>query len=297
MANLVQTYIIHDSDENLKLRGAIRIKREDAQSYNREGYGIFQTVNQFHGKRKLDRLVHINAWAVDIDSGDKQRMLEKIEAGLKPTMIVETKRGYHVYWKAIDGTRENWDAIVRNRLIPFYDGDKRAKDICRILRVPGFYHMKDPSDPFLVQRVTSNYVEYTERDMFKFYKDALMEKEVKRSLRALKKTNPLEGDFWDRVYNLNCEYALSKLSGSEHVGFEIYSFKQNTTGTLNILVDGKSTSCWIDHDGRIGSADGGGPTIAQWLNWFHKDYTRTVKIIEEVFPECRTQKTIQLSLI
>lgn len=294
MANLVQTYRLHDVDPSAH-GGAVRIARKDAWEWNKKGFGIFHTVQQFDGKRRLDRLVHINAWAVDMDKGSKPEMLERIRLGLIPTMVVETKNGFHVYWKAKDATRENFRGILENRLVPFYQADKKAKDLARILRTPGFYHQKDPANPFLVKVVHSHRVEYSEREILQFYKDLETPKKQKREHNRLKKAHPLAGDFWDRVWNLDCEYALERLSGSEWVGGETYSFRPNASGTRNIYVDGKSTSCWVDQEGRIGSLDEGGPTIAQWLNWFHKDYKKVVEIIKEVFPECRT--TNQLSLL
>jgi hypothetical protein len=292
MPNRVQTYVIHDSDPSQ--RGAKRIRREDAQSWNEKGYGIFHTVQEFHGPRRIENLVHINAWAVDIDKGTKEEMLSQIGKGLVPTMLIETKSGYHVYWKARDATQENWRHIVENRLVPFYKADKKAKDLARLLRVPGFNHLKNPAEPFLIKAVHTKHVEYSEREMLHFYKDLLTQAKQKKLHNKTIKEFPQDGSFWERVWSLDCEYALSKLSGTEYVGGEYYDFKPNSSGTKNIYVNGKSTSCWIDHEGRIGSLDDGGPTIAQWLNWFHKDYSKTVSIIKEVFPECQAERQMKL---
>ncbi len=291
MSNLAQTYVLHDSDELLKKRGATRIKRADAQNWNEQGYGVFQTVNFFWGPRRKDRLVSINAWTVDIDTGTKPEMLAAIRRGLIPTMVVETKRGFQAYWKAKEGSEKTWKPIVWDRLVPFYGADKNAKDLCRMLRVPGYFHLKDPADPFLITKVHEQHVEYSEREMLNFYKD---QRQKERHQKA-KKSSPVAGSFWDRVWQLDCEYALEKLSGTDYVAGETYSFKPNSTGTRNILVNGKTTSCWVDQDGRIGSLDEGGPTIAQWLNWFHKDYSKVVEIIKKEFPECLEQT--QLALI
>ena len=65
--------------------------------------GVFHTVNAFRGtKRTKDELTAINAWFVDIDEGDKADMLARIYAApIEPSIIVETRRGYHVYYIAI----------------------------------------------------------------------------------------------------------------------------------------------------------------------------------------------------
>jgi hypothetical protein len=170
MPNLVQTYVIHDTDPSAH-GGAIRINRAEAKKWNEKGFGVFHTVQEFFHKRRISNLRHINAWAVDLDGGTKEDMLKTILSGLVPTMIVETKNGFHVYWKAKDATAENWRPIMEHRLVPFYKADKKAKDLARILRTPGFYHMKNPTDPFLVKVVHYKHVEYTEREMFRRYKD------------------------------------------------------------------------------------------------------------------------------
>lgn len=286
--NLVQTYALPDSKESRG--GAIRINRAHAQEWNAKGYGIFQTVNQFWTKRQTKNLVCINAWIVDIDGGDKELAWKKLMSGLVPTMIVETKNGYHGYWKAKDGTVDNWSAIVQNRLIPFYDSDKKAKDLARLLRVPGFYHLKDPANPFMVKKVHYAHVEYTEREMLAFYKDNVTSKKQKRLHNKIIKEQSVEGSFWDRVWSLNCMAALQKLSGHEYVKGETFEFKENASGTHNIYVNGKSTSCWIDADGRIGSFDEGGPTVAAWLNWYGHPWPRVIEMIKELFPETIEQK-------
>jgi hypothetical protein len=290
VANLVQTYVLHDSDEILKKHGAKRINRRDASEWNAKGYGVFHTVNHFWLNRKKDSLVEINAWCVDIDEGTKPDMIKSIQRGLRPTMLVETKRGFQAYWKSKNGTVKNWNAIQVDRLVPFYGADPNARDLARILRVPGYYHMKDPANPFMVRKIWDVPVEYTESEMLSFYVDLKAAEKARKEHRRVARANPVAGSFWDKVWNLDCEYALDRLSGSQYVGSETYSFRPMASGTRNIYVNGKGSSCWIDKEGRIGSLDNGGPTIAQWLNWFHKDYKKVVQIIQEVFPECQTSQ-------
>lgn len=299
MPNRVQTYALWDGEDKEGKGGAFRIHRNDAKNWNEKGYGIFHTVQEFFGPRCIKKLVYINAWAVDIDPNKdgkptKDEMMVRIREGLPPTMLIESKNGYHVYWKSTDATQENWRAIVQNRLVPFYHADKRAKDLARILRIPGFYHMKNPNDPFMVKTLYLSKTQYSEREMFQYYKDLETPKKQKKLHNRTRKEFPQDGSFWDKVWSLDCEMALETLSGTPHVGGETYEFKMNASGTKNIYVNDKSTSCWIDTEGRIGSMDNGGPTVAQWLNYFHKDYTKTIQIIKEVFPQCQEQTMLKL---
>lgn len=293
--NQVQTYALHDVDPSAH-GGAFRIKRSEAHEYNAKGFGIFHTVQSFYLGRKKSDLVGLNAWFVDIDGGDKPSMMKRIESGLPPTMVVETKNGYHVYFRCINGTLENWDAIVVNRLIPFYGGDKRAKDIARILRTPGFMHLKNPNEPFRVRVVVSNKVEYTEQAIMRFYPDRVTESKQKKLQKRSKKEFPEGSDFFDRLWNFDCEYALEAVSGEDIVNGETFSFHTNASGTKNIYVNGKSSSCWIDLDKRIGSMDDGGPTIAQWLRYYGHDWSKVILYLKTKFPELDV-KPAQQSLL
>lgn len=279
-----QVWALHDSDP--KNHPMVRIHPDQAAEYNAKGYGIFETVNEFRGPRRIQNLTRINAWAVDMDVGTKSDQFKRLMSGLVPTRIVETKRGFQPAWAAKDAKPEHWNAIVADRLVPYYGADVRARDLARILRMPGFYHLKDPNDPFLVRKVWEWPVAYSELEMLQFYPDASPKPKADQLQAKARRAVPQNGPFWERVWNLDCEEALTRLSGHPYVGSETYSFHRNASGTKNIYVNGKSTSCWIDKDQRIGSLDGGGPTVYQWLNYFHKNPRRVVEMIKEVFPEC-----------
>lgn len=288
---MAQLYAMHDSDLALKRRGAFKVTRSEAIHLQVEGYGIFVAVNEFKdGIRKVENLTKINAWAIDIDSGSKNDMISRLKKGPIPSLVVETKRGYQAYWQAKDATPEAWNSIQVDRLVPFYGADANARDLARILRMPGFYHMKDPKNPFLVQKVWQWPVSYNEQDFLDFFPDANKnQREVKAFKQMQYETREIKtqgSNFWDKVYNLNCEQALYRLSGKACVNFEIFTFKQNRSGTKNILANNKPTSCWIDLNGRIGSFDKGGPTIYQWLRWYNHHPKDVYQIIKQEFPEC-----------
>lgn len=159
-------WALHDFDEKLKLKGAINITKQmhdlrrledDAQRGNRKGYGIFWVVNDMvdeTGARKVENLKKINYWYCDIDEGTKEEQKARIEALLiPPSFVVETAKGYHCYW-GVKGTAtlENF-AKIEDKLIELLKGDKHCKDPLRLLRCPGYYHMKRPAHPFLCQIV------------------------------------------------------------------------------------------------------------------------------------------------
>lgn len=277
-------------DPNPSLGGACEIDRSEAAFWNQKNYGIFWSVNSFRGARRKTNLHRILAWALDLDQGTKQEQMRLICAGLIPSLIVETRKGYHVYFLAKDATIEGYRSILLDRLCYFYGSDVRATDLCRILRVPGYYHCKNPDDRFLVKRIHRYPVSYTEREICWFYPPSLeaIERDRKREEfkeQFSKDTNSQSGDLWQKVWDFDCENALIRLSGHAAVGGEIFSFKQQASGNLNIYVNGKGTSCWIDREKRIGSLSGGGPTLYQWVNFYHRNPKKTVLFMREIFPE------------
>ncbi len=280
-------YRIHETEKG---HGALRVNPNEADFWNQSGWGIFHTVNSFQGGRRKQNLNRINAWAIDIDCKDKDKKLEQIEnAPILPSLIVETKNGFHVYWNAKNAKLNHYQDIVLDRLIPYFKADERAKDIARLLRVPGFYHIKNPKDPYMVSVKGWNNCAYTEKDMFYAFplsKEKEKEMEVKKELKAILRPSSYgNDDLWENVFQMDCEMALRRLSGRSHVGGEQYSFQRVANGNLNIYVNNKSTSCWIDKNKRIGSPNGGGPTVFQWLKWFGLTNARVVEVMKKEFPE------------
>ncbi len=218
-----------------------------------------------------------------------------------PSLVVETKRGYQAYWLAADGKAEHWNAIVLERLVPHFGSDANARDLCRILRVPGFLHLKDPSDPFLVKRVWTHPVRYTERQVAEAFawipNKQAHEAHLKEAQRAAQAEarehakraavaagmSPTE-TLWEAIWNLDCEDGLLRLSGHWACGGEAYTFRPTSRGNKNLFVDGKSSSCFVDSNKRIGSLQGGGPTLVQWLRWFKHDWKTVIAVLKEIYP-------------
>jgi hypothetical protein len=266
---------------------------DEAFYWNEKKQGIFWTVNSFKGsERKNDECKKILAWAVDIDpsgSEEKSDLLARIEAGPRPTSVIESGRGYHVYFNADKSAKpENYSAIV-TQMIRFYGGDKNAKDIARLLRPPGFLHWKDQGNPKPVKLLPEYFFTdhtFSEKEMRVLFPEP-KKPDTKKEKLELQKTLSFQKDtkLFERIYSMNCKEGLERLSGHPAVGMETFTFRRTTHGNFNISVNGKGSSCWIDQNGRIGSSDGGGPTLWQYVNWYHKDHKKTFQFFKEVFPE------------
>ena len=213
-------FALHDYDEELKKKGAIDITRfvldvgrtdDVAGRGNKKGYGIFWVLNDFEGARKKENLTKINYWFCDIDKGTKAEQLKRIKSLLiQPSFVVETKNGYHCYW-AVEGeaTLENFERI-EEALIKLLDGDVHCKDPLRLLRSPGFYHMKDPDAPFMVDFVeglgSDRY--YTEKQMLDVF---CYKKEDTKPLPVPKVYLTSQSDFldenkWEKIFKLSNIY-------------------------------------------------------------------------------------------
>lgn len=261
----------------------------EANKWNENQWGIFWSINLFNGKRSNANLKEFLAWAIDLDDDDKKTQSERIKNFLEPSMVVESKNGFHVYYFAEKDTEtKNFKEIMINHLIPNLNADKGVNDLARVLRVPNFLHWKDTSDPFMVKIVHYSGKKYSEKQIISGFppKTDLAKKTI-ADTSSLRKTLKSFGHekIWDRVYNFDCEYALSKLSGTSAVNGETFSFQRVSRGHMNIWVDDKITASFIDKDKRIGSRNRGGPTIWQWVNWYHNDHKKTYKLLKQYLPE------------
>jgi len=274
---------IHDYKKGLPLLWILSHKH--AKELNEKGYGIFATVNNFNKLRKENLVTKFNYYYVDIDGGAKEKQLQRIKACLTPSAIVESKNGYHVYWKCEEDLIEEYgkeQAIIlykemNKRLVHYLKADKGVYDVTRILRVPGFLHQKNPKDPFEIKEVWKKDVSYSIRDMAWWFRP-VPEKQI--NLLNIKNENTVNNEFWENAHSIDCIRGLTQLSGNEAVNGDIFSVKDG-----QIYVNGKRSQCWIDNDGRIGSHSSGGPGIPNWINWYHDDWKKTAEYLREVFPE------------
>lgn len=275
-------YVIHDTERS----GVRKVSETEASILNKEGFGVFWTVNEFDGPRKSENLVRLNSWYVEIDEIDKAIQIALIEQSpVPPNLVVESKNGFHIYWNCREATLQNYSNVLSG-LRHYFLGDHRAKDVARLLRAPGYLHQKDPSDPFLVQVVWSFDGTYSEKLMlYNFPIPSDESDEITEPSPARVKMSFAGDDFWERVYNMDCEYALLRLSGTPYVNGEVYTFQRLPNGHLNIWVNGKPTSSFIDSRKKIGSLSGGGPSIWFWLKWFGRSNTETYRVLVEAFPE------------
>jgi len=114
-------------------------------------WGVYVAV-QFHDPSangaKKGTVRHLRVIALDIDSTD-EAWRETLSAAL-PQAVVQTKNGYHVYWRLPDSHELPFDhyRAAAMAIGELCGADPKAMDVARILRVPGYWHQKDPASPF-----------------------------------------------------------------------------------------------------------------------------------------------------
>lgn len=273
-------FALHDSDETLRrTHGAREVSQAEAERLNAEGYGVFWVPNRFEGRRVQANLKEIRYWFAEIDSGTKAEQLARLrKSPLIPSMVVESRRGYHAFWKVRgQASPEHWKRIERG-LVRVLKGDPKATDLLRLLRAPGFNHVKDPANPFLVQVVWTLDAAYSEEQMLRAFP----------STQPAKPSSPsqVEGDgFWSKVANLDARDALVRLNGHWLMKGESFALEEQPNGNANVVrSDGVDTGCFVDRDGRMGNV-ASGSSVAAWLSWYGSDWATIAKGLKEVFTE------------
>lgn len=126
---------------------------------NAENWGVFFTVNALnlepgqHWRGRSGKNVYkIRALFVDDDEGTLTPEDPRFEAA-PPSVVVRSKNGCHYYWLLQPGEDMALFTPTQKALAKHFGTDSQVQDLPRVLRVAGFWHMKDPADPYLVTLV------------------------------------------------------------------------------------------------------------------------------------------------
>ncbi len=200
---MTRFYALHDSEPVMKSYGAIEIGLKSLEDYNRKGFGIFWVLNEFEGARKKENLKKINFWFCDLDGGNKPEQMKRIKALLiPPSLMTETKNGYHCYF-AVEGeaTIENFERIQRG-IAERLNGDKHCLDVLRLLRAPGYYHLKNPNEPFFVNFVPDNCSDrfYTEKQMLTYFSPVGDKRSRYKKPATADNSVFLDDSKWERIF-------------------------------------------------------------------------------------------------
>ena len=276
--------------------------RQKIKELNDQGCWMFFSVNSMiPGKREQSATTNINAWVAESDTLSKEDQMSLIEsAPLRPSMVIESKNSYHIYYFAKDGTKDSWLEIER-WLSTYYQWDRSFwKNYAVVLRLPGTIHQKDPEEPFKIQCLYIDQTFFTESEIKKAFP---YDMSLEESTDFIGKPLSLKSsdNIWEFMASLGNEHMLTRLSWSPIVNSEKIDFRKNNERSKQIYCNGKSTPCWIDEKDYIGSAWWAwGPTWIQWCVWYWASKTDVLKWFfdncSDIIPERfdRTSKQVAL---
>ena len=192
-----------------QLHGPFESHLAELVALNRQGAGVFVTVNETDGTgRKAEDIILIRAIWQDDDEGYDG------DFPLQPSLVVSTSPGkFQRLWLAAGLSKEEHAGLMRT-MIAEYASDKNAADISRVLRLPGFTHNK--SEPYLVRVVEASGKRYTRDELLKAFppvkedhapppvfpsgsSDHVNSEDAYRIKNALKVIDPVPYDRWLQV--------------------------------------------------------------------------------------------------
>lgn len=191
--------LFHDKNKGTGAKTYYENNKKLFSNLNKQGYGVFYTVNDFEvtpeqmaadglkTKRNTRYLKKLRFIFADLDiakAGDgsdefirglaKDKLVRDLSI-CPPTMIIETANGLQPLWKInedkIDEATTKKYVSTINGIIEWSKkngcmGDA-VKDVCRVLRMPGYYHMKE--EPYMVKVIQKNNVVYTIDEIIKAF--------------------------------------------------------------------------------------------------------------------------------
>ena len=123
------------------LHGTLEEHAARLTELNNAGHGIFVMINQGDLKGRAARnVIRVRALFVDSDNGPIQPLLD---AAIAPHIAVESSPGKgHGYFLVndcpLDKFKERQHALAAR-----FNGDRAVCDLPRVMRLPGFFHLKN----------------------------------------------------------------------------------------------------------------------------------------------------------
>jgi hypothetical protein len=168
----------NDADKRARsgrwFHGSIAEHWEQLVALNRAGHGIFVMINKGDGRGRAAKNV-IELRAAFLDDDGRNAPVIFTGAGiapftsLPPAITVQSKAGQHHYFPLNPGEPRDRFPHVQGVLAAHFGTDPAIKDLPRVMRMPGFMHMKDPKNPILVRLVKADHARYSIDDLIAAY--------------------------------------------------------------------------------------------------------------------------------
>lgn len=115
-----------------------------------QGAGVFVMVNAGNSLgRSNAHVIRVRAHVLDLDGAPIDPVLA---SELQPHIMIESSPGkWHAYW-LVDGCPLDKFKERQHALADKFQGDRSVCDLARVMRVPGFFHLK--GEPFQTRLIT-----------------------------------------------------------------------------------------------------------------------------------------------
>lgn len=137
-----------------QLYGTFKDCQRKLQVNNNEGFCVYVTINEtFAASRKKEDIKRCRAiWVED----DEERAIPRDDFPLKPSLIVQSSPNkYHYYWFTSTKNFNQWNEVMQT-MVDKWGCDFKARDISRVLRLPGYKHRKDLKTDFVCKIVSGD---------------------------------------------------------------------------------------------------------------------------------------------
>ncbi|WP_425059184.1 hypothetical protein SCACP_38580 [Sporomusa carbonis] len=151
---------------------------------------VYFTPNRLSGRhRSEDEVQSCDNFSIDLDAGKDEHgnylpievvelrkidMLKMIKTLPQYTALVQTRNGYHVHWSIKEGANiilSEWKKI-QAYIVDKTGADPQVKDGARLMKLPYTFAMKGGAyDPYLVNIVEVNEVEYDPQELLKLFEE------------------------------------------------------------------------------------------------------------------------------
>lgn len=129
-----------------QLHGTLEEHLEELWTLNKQGAGVFFTVNQTDLQgRTTKNITKVRAVFIDLDGAPLPEHFE-----VQPNFILNTSPNkYHCYWLVDDMPLPTF-TLYQQALAAKFNSDPVVKDLPRVMRIAGFYHNKAKPYPIKV---------------------------------------------------------------------------------------------------------------------------------------------------
>jgi hypothetical protein len=160
------------------LQGTLKQHESRLQALNAQGAGVFLTVNESTGKGRCNaNIIRVRALFLDTDGAAYPAHLP-----LEPHIVVQSSPGrWHLYFLVNGVALENF-GVMQAALADLYGTDSTITDLCRVMRLPGFFHRK--GHPVQVELLeTGDALPYTWAQVSAAWPETVQRLEQKKALK------------------------------------------------------------------------------------------------------------------